>query len=57
MSEEILGHLGEDCLSCNELLPLNDCLESYRPCGHHCNHSWTDDVCCWCGEEFGEEKL
>ncbi len=20
----------------------------------HCNHSWSHDRCCWCGEEFGE---
>ena len=45
----------DDCASCGEV-PGNDCPEGKRPCGHHCNCSWTQDVCCWCGETFGEQK-
>jgi len=44
-----------DCLSCQEDLPKNSCQKSERPCGHHCNHTWTHDSCCWCGEIFGDE--
>ena len=43
-----------ECASCGEV-PKNDCKKSQRPCGHHCNHSWTHDECCWCGKEFGDE--
>ena len=35
--------------------PKNECPQSKRPCGHHCNCSWEQDICHWCGEEFGEE--
>jgi hypothetical protein len=44
-----------ECLSCGEGLRKNDCPKSKRPCGHHCNHSWSHDACCWCGTNFGEE--
>lgn len=27
------------------------CAQAKRDCGHHCNHVWTHDVCCWCGYE------
>jgi len=43
-----------ECASCGEV-PKNDCKESKRPCGHHCNHSWTHDECCWCGKSFDDE--
>ena len=43
------------CHSCPELLPNGECPHSQRPCGHHCNHSWHMDQCCWCLEMFGEE--
>lgn len=46
---------GDDCASCGEEMPRNECPKSKRPCGHHCNHAWTHDVCDWCGQEFGEE--
>jgi hypothetical protein len=41
--------LQEECASCgifvdNEL----GCADSRKACGHHCNHSWTHDECCWC---------
>lgn len=43
-----------ECGSCGES-PEGECPESKRPCGHHCNHVWTHDVCDWCGIEFGED--
>lgn len=43
----------DDCASCGEC-PRHECPASRRPCGHHCNHSWTHDHCDWCGREFGE---
>lgn len=30
------------------------CPQSKVPCGHHCNHSWTHDICCWCRGHWGE---
>lgn len=47
--------LDDDCASCGEGMPRDECPQSKRPCGHHCNHSWTHDGCDWCGKEFGEE--
>ena len=44
----------DDCSSCGENMPKNECPNSKRPCGHHCNHSWSHDVCCWCGQAWGE---
>lgn len=43
-----------ECLSCGEKMPVNECEHSRRPCGHHCDRSWTQDICHWCGMEFGE---
>ncbi len=48
--------LDEICTSCEEGLPKNECPNSKRPCGHHCNHSWNQDECCWCGQKFGCEE-
>ena len=42
----------EDCVSCGEETPRDECPKSERPCGHHCNHSWSHDACDWCGESF-----
>lgn len=42
-----------ECSSCTEDF-AEKCPKSERPCGHHCNHSWDQDQCCWCGKEFGE---
>lgn len=42
------------CSSCAEGMPKHECTNSKRSCGHHCNHSWEQDKCCWCGAEFGE---
>lgn len=47
------------CIGCEEQIPDDECEASQRECGHHCNHSWTHDSCCWCGEEFlevGDER-
>lgn len=46
-----------ECVSCNEGLPLNECPQSKRPCGHHCNHSWSHEECCWCGKVFEGEEI
>jgi hypothetical protein len=48
----------DECSSCGEEFEEGDefCPNSRRPCGHHCNHSWTHDKCCWCEREFGEER-
>lgn len=47
-------HSDPECDSCAE--GVDDvCPNSKRPCGHHCNHSWSDDSCCWCGKEWGED--
>jgi len=51
-SDDDLDPLG--CVSCGEDMPLNECTNSKRECGHHCNHSWEQDECCWCGKKFGE---
>ncbi len=46
---------GTECASCPEGMPRGECEESRRPCGHHCNCSWDQDICHWCGAEFGED--
>jgi len=52
----VVGIDESDCHSCEQNMPKNKCPKSLRQCGHHCNHSWTHDVCCWCAKEFGEEE-
>lgn len=42
----------DECGSCGEGMPTDECPKSKRPCGHHCNHVWTHDACDWCGVEF-----
>jgi hypothetical protein len=45
-----------ECVTCDQGFPRNECPASERPCGHHCNHSWSHEVCDWCGAKFeGEE--
>ena len=48
--------LDKDCDSCDQEpeIKKHECFKSKRSCGHHCNCSWTQDECCWCGEKFGE---
>lgn len=46
-----------ECLTCGEQADdtmFNECPESRRSCGHHCNCSWVHDCCHWCGAEIGE---
>lgn len=47
--------LENGCTSCGEGDPKNECPHSRKACGHHCNHSWSHDECCWCGETWGDE--
>lgn len=46
--------LDPQCTSCLECIEGEEedctCPNSKRECGHHCNHSWTHDECCWCGK-------
>jgi hypothetical protein len=42
------------CDSCGDE-NAEQCPKSERPCGHHCNHSWNQDECCWCKKEWGAE--
>jgi hypothetical protein len=46
----------DDCSSCGEdaAVPF-ECPSSRRRCGHHCNCSWSQDACCWCGATFENE--
>lgn len=47
---------GTDCDSCAEQDIVGQCPNSRRECGHHCNHSWSHDECCWCGKVFVGDK-
>jgi hypothetical protein len=42
----------DDCYSCEQETESDECELSERSCGHHCNHSWTHEECCWCGETW-----
>ena len=44
-----------ECYSCEEGLDMDECQSSMKPCGHHCNHVWTHDVCDWCDWHYEEE--
>jgi len=44
------------CVSCGEQMMRNECPNSKRECGHHCNCSWSQDKCCWCGMEWSDEE-
>lgn len=48
------GMSEKDCASCLDDQPNDACPKSERECGHHCNHAYSHDECCWCGEQFGE---
>lgn len=52
---ELVTALLTECLSCTEGTEEAVCPDSRRPCGHHCNHTWTHDVCDWCGQEVDPE--
>lgn len=45
-----------ECDSCGEGDPADECPNSLRSCGHHCNHIWSHDHCHWCGFEEGAES-
>lgn len=50
----ICGVFDEECDSCSVVDEV--CPASEKACGHHCNHSWSHERCCWCGQEWGEES-
>lgn len=38
-----------ECSTCGEIEDVEgECSGSKRSCGHHCNHIWEQDKCCWC---------
>lgn len=48
------------CVDCEnaaagDVDPEAHCPNSKKECGHHCNHSWSHDSCCWCNGHWGEE--
>jgi hypothetical protein len=42
---------------CTTCVASRGCPNSKHQCGHHCNHSWSNGECCWCGEKFGTPVL
>jgi hypothetical protein len=46
---------GDECGSCVERFDRNECPQSKRWCGHHCNHVLTHDACDYCGGRYEEE--
>lgn len=55
------GQIGDDdtCTTCgmgdSVTHPEHEpCPKSKRSCGHHCEHSWSHDSCCWCKASWGE---
>jgi hypothetical protein len=48
--------IDDECFTCGEgdEHPMDECPMAQRPCGHHCNHSWDQDCCHWCGGEVIE---
>lgn len=62
MPEEKEERYDLGCVSCQEDPDPKDlrdydnyqCPKSQRSCGHHCNHTWSHDECCWCGFITGE---
>lgn len=47
----------EDCAQRRMGYDEDVCSKSQKTCGHHCNHSWTHDACCWCPARWGEEGI
>ncbi len=54
--EKRIVNCDTECFTCGEGQPRDECQYSQRTCGHHCNCAWTQDICHWCGKEFGEVK-
>lgn len=49
----------DECMTCtdgSEADKADKCPNSKRECGHHCDCSWSQDKCCWCGKEFGANE-
>lgn len=43
------AEIAEECGTCGEVDDVEgECPGSLRSCGHHCNHIWEQDECCWC---------
>lgn len=49
-ADRLTGPPCEDCV--NEETRGDFCSKSEKSCEHHCDHSWSHDVCCWCGEKW-----
>lgn len=46
----------EPCFTCSESGGVvGECPEGRRPCKHHCNCVWDQDVCHWCGAEINDD--
>lgn len=43
------------CIPCGEGDPVNECPNSQKPCGHHCNCIWIHDHCHWCEAYIGDD--
>jgi len=57
-SAHISGLPEDECLTCTEGgIPEGECKKSLRPCGHHCNCSWSQDCCHWCGAELDGDDV
>lgn len=48
---------GAICIACAGQPDDEPCTKSKRSCGHHCNHTWEDKPCCWCGAAFKPETV
>lgn len=56
-SERLAARVREsmpDCDTCGSGQEHERCPNSQKSCGHHCDHTWTHDTCCWCGAVFGD---
>lgn len=56
-SPSVQDEVDTDCIACGEECARNECQNSMTKCGHHCNHSWTHDSCCWCLVSWGEDGV
>ena len=46
---------GKTCATCTEGDGTpNECPKSRRECGHHCDCSYEQSKCCYCGATFGD---
>lgn len=52
-----MPEIDDECSTCDcgdEATESDKCPNSQRQCGHHCNHSWSHESCCWCGKVWNE---